>query len=82
MKLKYDETWKGHKMVYQTLGVPQEAVTIYGMVRDIPIDDFKDKNGQRFRLFSPKPLFQDTMFEVGGSDSIVMDKILPGSKFK
>ena len=46
MKLKYDETWKGHKLVYQTLGVPQEAVTIYGMVRDIPIDDFKDKNGQ------------------------------------
>ena len=44
--------------------------------------EFKDRNGQPFRLFSPKPLFQDTMFEVGGSDSIVMDRILPGSKFK
>jgi len=41
----YDETWKGHKMVLQTLGVPPEAVTIYGMVRNIPIDDFKDENG-------------------------------------
>tara|TARA_R100001443_G_scaffold20635_2_gene32787 strand:+ start:10418 stop:12781 length:2364 start_codon:yes stop_codon:yes gene_type:complete len=42
--------------------------------------EFKDKNGQLFRLFSPKPVFEDTKFEFGGKDDIVMDIILPGTK--
>ena len=45
MKLKYDETWKGHQQVRLTLGIPEEALNIHGMVRDISIDDFKNEQG-------------------------------------
>jgi len=45
---------------------------------------FTDRNGKRFRLFSPASTLEDTkfegsMFDIGGSDTIVMDKIVPGS---
>ena len=43
--MQYDKTWKGHKFVISTFGIPEEAFTIHGYVPDIPIDDFKDENG-------------------------------------
>ncbi len=42
--------------------------------------EFKDRNGQSFRLFSPASVLEgtrleDTLLDIGGSDDIVMDKL-------
>ena len=43
--MEYVTNWDRDNLVINTLGIPPEAINIHGYVKDVPIKEFKNKDG-------------------------------------